>query len=87
MADDSRLKYESARFPKSSFVAVDLSASAFEDVNLRDAVFANVALTGAAFRNVNLANASIVDAKLDGMRIDGVLVSDLFSAYHQVNPR
>ena len=86
MSDTSCLKYENARFPQSSFVAVDLCASAFEDVNLRQAVFANVALTGAAFRNVDLASASIDDANLDRLRIDGILVSDLFSAYNQVNP-
>jgi uncharacterized protein YjbI with pentapeptide repeats len=47
-------------------------------------LFSNVALAGATFRNVNLANVAIEDAKLDGMTIDGVLVSDLFRAYNQM---
>jgi hypothetical protein len=74
-----------ARLPGSSFVAVDLGSAAFDDVNLRNAVFANVALEGASFHDVNLACASIADANLEGMKINGVLVSDLFSAYNQVN--
>lgn len=46
----------------------------------------DVALSGATFRNVNLAEVSVVDAELAGMRINGVLVSDLFRAYNQLSP-
>jgi hypothetical protein len=80
------LNIVNARFPGSSFVAADLSSATFDDVNLRDAAFANVALAAASFRDVNLAYASIADTNLEGMTINGILVSDLFSAYNQVNP-
>jgi len=85
--NDSFLRHENARPPKSSFIAVDLSTSTFEDVNLRGAMFLDVALSGATFRKVDFADASIAEANLEGMRINGVLVSDLFRAYSQLNPR
>jgi uncharacterized protein YjbI with pentapeptide repeats len=50
---------------------------------LSDSSFSNIALAGARFSNVNLKNSSIVDAAIDGMRINGVLVTDLFIAYGQ----
>ena len=43
----------------------------FEDANLRNAIF----------HNVNLSDAMITDANVTGMRINGVLVADLFAAY------
>ncbi len=88
MSDDACLNHRNASLPRSRFVAVDLNTSSFEDVNLRAATFLDVALSGATFRNVDLAEVSITDARLEGMRIDGVLVSDLFRAYQsQLNER
>jgi hypothetical protein len=84
---DAGPSYENAQMQRARFVAVDLSASSFEDVSLRSTVFRNVALSGASFHDVDLSNSSVDDASLDGMKIDGVLVSDLFRAYYQVNPR
>ena len=81
MAKQSSLKHEHSRFPGSRFLDVDLSDSAFDDVSLQRASFENVALTGARFRNVNLSQASIEDANLEGMKINGVLVAQLFRAY------
>lgn len=72
--------------PTPRFTDADLSAAAFADVNLRGASFLDVALSGATFQNVDLADVGISDARLDGMRINGVLVSDLFRAYNQLNP-
>jgi len=59
----------------------NLERSQFEDVNLSAAELTDVNLRGAAFTNVNFSNVSIRDANLEGMRIEGVLVSDLFAAY------
>ena len=66
-----RLQVNDADLTQSSFVNVALPRSSFTDVNLSAAVFADV----------NLSNVSITEANLTGMRINGVLVSDLFQAY------
>lgn len=73
----------SRRLPHSTFTDVDLSQSVFSDVNLRGAVFDNTALTGATLRNVDLGAASIADAQLEGLTIDGVLVTELFRVYRE----
>ena len=81
MTSPTALKIEHASHPGSSFVDAALSGSIFQDVGLQQATFENVALTDAVFKNVCLAGVSIVDANLEGTRIDGVLVTDLLQAY------
>jgi uncharacterized protein YjbI with pentapeptide repeats len=49
----------------------NLAGSRFDDVNLQKAVFTNVNLSDATFSNINLTN----------MKINGVLVSELFAVY------
>jgi uncharacterized protein YjbI with pentapeptide repeats len=75
--------HEHARLPGSRIADVDLSESVFEDVNLRRATFSNVALAGARLRDVDLSHVSIEDANLEGLRINGVLVTELFRAYDE----
>jgi uncharacterized protein YjbI with pentapeptide repeats len=65
---------------------VNLSGSRFEDVNLREAVFEDVALTGATIRNACLGDVSIDDANYTGMRIEGILVTDLLRVYRERHP-
>jgi len=43
--------------------------------------FCDARLSEASFVDVNLANASIADSNLTGMRINGILVSELIQAY------
>jgi uncharacterized protein YjbI with pentapeptide repeats len=81
MAKQSSLQHEHSRFPCSRFLDVDLSDCEFDDVSLQRASFENVALTGARFRNVNLSHATIEDSNLEGTKINGVLVAELFRAY------
>ena len=69
----------------------NLAGSTFYDVNLANVVVENVNLSGGRLHDVNLSHlqitnacchdVSISDATLDGMTINGVLVSDLFAAY------
>jgi uncharacterized protein YjbI with pentapeptide repeats len=84
MPESTPLLYQSARHPASRFTEVDLTDTVFTDVCLRRAVFDDVALTGVVFKNVCLGGASIEDANLEGMRINGVLVTELFSAYSKL---
>jgi uncharacterized protein YjbI with pentapeptide repeats len=88
---------DSARFyavmTKARFTDTDLSAADFDDVNLAESRFHNVNLSGAAITNANLsrltisgvtlAHTTIEDADVTGLRINGVLVADLFAAYEQ----
>lgn len=83
MSDDASLNLEHSRLLRSKFSDVALDESSFRDVGLRKAVFENVALTGATFRNACFGDVSIDDANLEGMKINGVLVSELFRTFEQ----
>jgi len=69
----------------SEFRDVNLASSRFDDVNLRGAVFTNVALSGATIRDACLADVSIADAGYEGMRIEGILVTELLRVYRERN--
>ena len=83
MPHTTPLHHAHTAFVDSRFVDVDLQRSVFEDVNLRGAVFRNVAFNDARFDNVGLVNVDIRDANIEGMRIHGILVSDLLRVYAQ----
>jgi len=69
----------------------DLSSSTFNDVNMQDARFIDVNLSrssfsdinfsGAKLSNVNLTNVAIDDCEIHGMKIRGVLVSELLARH------
>src|SRR5215211_7000016 len=67
----------------SVFHNTNLSNSKFDDVNLRGVEFHNVALTGGSIRDACLGNFSIEGAGYDGMRIEGILVTDLLRIYRE----
>ena len=69
------------QMPESRFEDVDLARAVFDDVNLQGARFSNANLACAVFNKLSLADAGIDDAQLDGLRIDGVLVTDLQAAW------
>jgi hypothetical protein len=66
----------------STFADVNLTNTTFNDVNLSGAQIENACLSGLRLSDVNLTGASIVDSRTDGMTIDGIAVSDLWTAYH-----
>jgi uncharacterized protein YjbI with pentapeptide repeats len=68
------------------FADVNLSQAVFDDVDLQGARFDNVALTGARFRNACLGAVSIDDCKLEGLRINGLLVTDLLALFERTRP-
>jgi len=78
---------------KYSAVNVDLTGSTFRDVRLRDAIFDDVDLSGVTFHNANLRNArfndvnlsgvAIANTNVEGMTIDGILVTELLAAYRR----
>lgn len=72
---------ESASLAGSEFLDANLEDATFHDVNLRRASFLDVALTGATIRNACLGDVTIADANLTGMRIEGILVTELLRVY------
>lgn len=74
---------ENASLAGSEFVDTSLEAAKFHDVNLRRAEFADVAFTGATIRNACLGDVTISNANYVGMRIEGILVTDLLRAFHE----
>ena len=68
------------------FTDVNLRAASFDDVCLADSTFNNIDFSSARPCGVNLRNLSIKYATIEGMEIDGVLVTDLFAAFEQLNP-
>jgi uncharacterized protein YjbI with pentapeptide repeats len=74
---------EHANLAESEFVDTNLQRAKFRDVNLRACEFEDVALTGSTIRNACLGDVSISDANYTGMRIDGILVTDLLRVYRE----
>jgi len=75
----------------SIFTNVSLAGAAFNDVKLTGASIRNACLSGARIEDANLSETRISQANLtrvaitdcatDGMTIDGILLSDLITAY------
>ena len=84
---------ENADLRGAAFINTNLGRAQFEDVNLEQARFVNINLAGARLEdvsfigamieNANCTDLSITHARYDGMRIDGVLVSELLRVYRE----
>jgi uncharacterized protein YjbI with pentapeptide repeats len=78
---------EHANISGSQFHNVNLSAADFDDVNLSNTRFHNVNLSDIKVSAVQIGGASfkhnvkIIDCNIQGMTIDGVLVSDLLKEH------
>jgi uncharacterized protein YjbI with pentapeptide repeats len=83
ISEGGALKAQAKNLAGSEFRDVNLSASRFDDVNLRGAVFTNDALSGATIRDACLADVSIAEAGYEGMRIEGILVTELLRVYRE----
>lgn len=75
------LQVTHANLSGSQFTDVSLQAAKFTDINLSKATFTDINFTGAKFSNLNLTDVEIEACETQGMKIRGVLVSDLFAAY------
>jgi uncharacterized protein YjbI with pentapeptide repeats len=49
----------------------------------RPVTFEEAMLCDSTFRKVDMSNVKLIDCKVEGMTIDGVLVTDLIAAYKQ----
>lgn len=74
---------DNANLSGSVFYNVNLSGAKFDDVNLRGVEFNNVGLTNSKFHNICLGDVTIEHASYQGMKIEGILVTELLSVYHE----
>ncbi|MDP3898823.1 MAG: pentapeptide repeat-containing protein [Mesorhizobium sp.] len=65
----------------SVFSDVNLAGGVYTDANMSGAVFDDVNLTGVRFHNVKLQDASIEESCIAGLRVDGILVTELLETY------
>lgn len=56
---------------------VDMTGSRFQDVNLAGCEFDDVTLENAQFNNISLRNAQFTDCDIEGLCINGILISEL----------
>ena len=85
-ADLSGAEFINTNLSQAEFRDVSLAGARFVDVNIAGARFEDVALTGTVIRNANCSDVSIEDARYDGMRIDGILVTELLRVYRSQSP-
>lgn len=75
------IRLNNANISKSEFDDVNLSKTRFNNVNLSSSSFKNIDMSNAVFKDVCFVDAEIYDVNLSGMRINGVLVTDLLDIY------
>jgi extradiol dioxygenase family protein len=71
----------------SHFANTKLADARFQNVNLRGSKFTDADLSGGQFDDVNLSNVAITNANLSGMRIGGILVTELLRAHRAESER
>lgn len=76
-------RFKNVRLAGAAFANVDLSGSTFDDVNASSVTFSNADLKAARFTNVDFDYVEISDSRIAGMRIEGILLSDLIAAYRK----
>jgi uncharacterized protein YjbI with pentapeptide repeats len=64
---------------------VNLCGAKFDDVNLRGVEFHNVALTNSKIHDACLGDVVIEKAGYEGIRIEGILVTELLRVYRVQN--
>lgn len=67
----------------SVFHNVNLSGAKFDNVNLRGAKFNNVGLTNSTFHDTCFGDVAIEHASYQGMKIEGILVTELLWVYRE----
>jgi uncharacterized protein YjbI with pentapeptide repeats len=86
-------RFHDINFSDVSFTAAQIGGTLFKHIGpppgsgqkQRPVTFEEAILTGSAFRRVDLSNVKLTECNMEGMTIDGVLVSDLLEAYKRKN--
>jgi uncharacterized protein YjbI with pentapeptide repeats len=79
-ADLASSHFDGVNLADAKFFAV-LTNARFNDTNLLGATFDDVNISRASFNNITFQNTIITAANLTGMKINGILVTDLLAAY------
>jgi len=66
-----------------NFHNVDLTGSNFGQVQLRGSNFRSVDMEGCRFADISFKDVLIESSELSGMKINGILVSELLRVYQQ----
>lgn len=80
-ADLSGSLFDDVAMARAKVSNTDLSMLSVRNVNARGAVFEDVDLSGANFRNTRMTDVEVAESCISGMRINGVLVTELLNAY------
>jgi uncharacterized protein YjbI with pentapeptide repeats len=91
----SKARFHDINFSDVHFSVAQLGGTVFTDIGLpphieekqerqRPVTFEAATLCDSVFRKVDLSNVRIIDCNLEGMTIDGVLVTDLLKAHQQL---
>lgn len=90
----SKSRFHDINFSDVQFSAAQLGGTVFKHIGLphghqnerqRPVTFEEATLCDSVFRKVDLSNARIIDCNIEGLTIDGVLVSELLKAHRQKN--
>jgi catechol 2,3-dioxygenase-like lactoylglutathione lyase family enzyme len=76
-------RFTDVALANSVFDNVNLADASFENVRLSGADFSRVTLAGSTFKDTDLSNVEISHSRLAGLRIEGILVTDLIEVYRR----
>jgi len=85
----SGAKFHDINFSDAKFDGAQIGGSAFRHIGVpsggrdkqRPVTFEEGALTGSTFRKMDMTDVKLVGCTMEGMTIDGILVTDLLKAY------
>ena len=80
----SQAQFDGVSFPNAQFLCLDMENSAFKKSD--SAPVPLLDLTGVSFEGCNLRNVEIKNCNIEGMTIDGDLVSDLIEKMNPISP-
>lgn len=80
-ADLSGSSFDDANLSGATLHNVNMAGWTIDDANMAGWRVENVNLAGLRVTKANLAGATLAECRIDGMRINGVDVADLFEAY------
>ena len=88
----SKSRFHDINFSDVTFTAAQIGGTIFKHIGpppdkdgkqarQRPVTFEEMMLCDSVFRKVDLSNVQVVDCDITGMKIDGILVTDLLEAY------
>ena len=88
----SKSRFHDINFSDVTFAAAQIGGTTFKHIGpppdkdgkqarQRPVTFEEMMLCDSVFRKVDLSNVQVVDCDITGMKIDGILVTDLLEAY------